>query len=177
MTIKTILTQDIIGKTISVSGWVRTVRTSESTFGFCLINDGSNIINTLQYITIATPGNAIDFGDDLTTSFKSSRGVMADGTYGVWQNGYTGSAYKSNVIAYLTVQSLGNATDFGDISEARKEAQSTSNATKGHINGGSGASLSNSIEQITIATPGNSSDFADLDIATITAAGLSGAAS
>ena len=43
MTIKTILTKDIIGKTISVSGWVRTVRTSESTFGFCLINDGSNI--------------------------------------------------------------------------------------------------------------------------------------
>ena len=154
------------------------VSTNDNTRGIFIGGyDGSNIINTLQYITIATPGNATDFGDDLTTSFKSSRGVMADGTYGVWQNGYTGSAYKSNVIAYLTVQSLGNATDFGDISEARKEAQSTSNATKGHINGGSGASLSNSIEQITIATPGNSSDFADLDIATITAAGLSGAAS
>ena len=102
---------------------------------------------------------------------------MADGTYGVWQNGYTGSGYKSNVLAYLTVQSLGNATDFGDISQALKEAQSTSNATKGHINGGEGSSITNSIEQITLATPGNASDFADLHIGTINAAGLSGAAS
>ena len=154
------------------------ISTNDNTRGIFIGGyDGSNILNTIQYITIATPGNATDFGDDLTTSSKGSQGVMADGTYGVWQNGYTGSAYKSNVIAYLTVQSLGNATDFGDITQALKEAQSTSNATNGHINGGSGASLSNSIEQITIATPGNSTDFADLDIATSTGAGLSGAAS
>lgn len=44
MTIKKLLEQDnLIGKKISVSGWVRTVRTSEATFGFCNINDGSNI--------------------------------------------------------------------------------------------------------------------------------------
>lgn len=154
------------------------ISTNDNTRGIFIGGyDGSNFLNTLQYITIATPGNATDFGDDLTTNFKGSRGVMADGTYGVWQNGYTGSAYKSNVIAYLTVQSLGNATDFGDMTQALKEAQSTSNATKGHINGGSGSSLSDSIEEITLATAGNASDFADLDIATITAAGLSGAAS
>ena len=44
MTIKKLLSKnDIIGNITSVSGWVRTVRTSESTFGFCIINDGSNL--------------------------------------------------------------------------------------------------------------------------------------
>ena len=32
---------DILNQTISVSGWVRTCRTSEKGFGFCLLNDGS----------------------------------------------------------------------------------------------------------------------------------------
>ena len=46
MTIKTLFKQnkqDIINKEHTVSGWVQTVRTSDSTFGFCLLNDGSNI--------------------------------------------------------------------------------------------------------------------------------------
>ena len=46
MTIKTLLEKDIseiVDKEHTVSGWVQTVRTSDSTFGFCLLNDGSNI--------------------------------------------------------------------------------------------------------------------------------------
>ena len=46
MTIKSLLSQNkenIINKEHTVSGWVQTLRTSESTFGFCLLNDGSNI--------------------------------------------------------------------------------------------------------------------------------------
>ena len=45
MTIKQLLNQDIseiINKLHTVSGWVQTVRTSDATFGFCLLNDGSN---------------------------------------------------------------------------------------------------------------------------------------
>ena len=32
-----------LNKIINVNGWVRTCRTSEKGFGFCVINDGSNV--------------------------------------------------------------------------------------------------------------------------------------
>ena len=46
MTIKTLLNKDkteIINKNHTINGWVQTVRTSDSTFGFCLLYDGSTI--------------------------------------------------------------------------------------------------------------------------------------
>jgi hypothetical protein len=141
--------------------------------------DGTNFLNVMEYVTIGTPGNATDFGNDLTTNYMGTRGVMADGTYGVWHNGYTGSAYYSNVIAYITVQSTGNATDFGDYSTTIRQTAGASNSTKGHLAGGRTTVTSgvNNIEEITIATPGNSTDFADLHAGMYEVCGLSGAAS
>ena len=72
MTIKSLLSKEIIGKTVTVSGWVRTVRTSESTFGFCLINDGSNI-SGLQIIIskeFMDESKVIDFLKNIKTGFS-----------------------------------------------------------------------------------------------------------
>lgn len=153
------------------------VTTNDNTRGVFVGGYASSNVNTIEYVTIATAGNATDFGDDLTTNYMGSRGVMGDGTYGVWQNGYTGSAYYSNVIAYITIQTTGNATDFGDTTTTLRQAQSTSNATKGHIAGGRSEITSGitDIQEITIATPGNASDFADLDRGVYQSGGLSGA--
>ena len=41
MTIKALL-KGVINTTQEVSGWVQNIRTSDATFGFCLLNDGSN---------------------------------------------------------------------------------------------------------------------------------------
>jgi hypothetical protein len=155
------------------------VTTNDNTRGVFVGGVASSQVNTMEYVTIATTGNATDFGDDLTTNYMGSRGVMGDGTYGVWHNGYTGSAYYSNVIAYITIQTTGNATDFGDLSTTKRQCQSTSNATKGHIAGGRSTVTSGvtDIEEITIATPGNASDFADLNVGVYQSGGLSGAAS
>lgn len=45
MTIKSLLNsnKEILDKTHTVNGWVQTVRSSDSTFGFCLLYDGSSI--------------------------------------------------------------------------------------------------------------------------------------
>ena len=155
------------------------VTTNDNTRGVFIGGYATSQVNTMEYVTIATTGNATDFGDDLTTNYMGSRGVMGDGTYGVWQNGYTGSGYYSNVIAYITIQTTGNATDFGDISTTKRQCQATSNATKGHIAGGRSTVTSGvtDIEEITIATPGNASDFADLHRGVYQSGGLSGAAS
>ena len=69
----------------------------------------------IDYITIATEGNAIDFGDLAAATVQASglsnsiRGCFAGGS----------SPNKTNVISFVTIASTGNATDFGDLTVAR----------------------------------------------------------
>ena len=69
----------------------------------------------IDYITIATEGNAIDFGDLAAATSHGSglsnsiRGCFAGGA----------SPNKTNVISFVTIASTGNATDFGDLTVAR----------------------------------------------------------
>ena len=67
--------------------------------------------NAIEFITIATLGNGIDFGD-LTVARRNScgaaspiRGVCAGADF---------SPAGLNVIDYVTIMSTGNAVDFGD---------------------------------------------------------------
>jgi len=71
-----------------------------------------------------------------------------------------GGLSTSNVIEYIEIQTLGNATDFGDLTVATYEASSVSNATRGIFAGGT--SSSNVISYVTIASPSDSTDFGDL---------------
>ena len=69
----------------------------------------------IDYITIATEGNAIDFGDLAAATSHGSglgnsiRGLFAGGS----------SPNKTNVISFVTIASTGNASDFGDLTVAR----------------------------------------------------------
>jgi len=68
--------------------------------------------NVLDYITVATPGNATDFGNQsVTRSF--ARGGATNGTRGTQAGGNGGSS--SAVIDYFEIDTPGNAVDFGDI--------------------------------------------------------------
>ena len=75
----------------------------------------------------------------------------------------------SNVLDYVTIQSTGNATDFGNLIEARYGICGSSNSTRGlkwqgmPAPGTSNCTLS--IDYITIASTGNASDFGDLSSA------------
>ena len=68
--------------------------------------------NTIDYITIASGGNAIDFGDRtavggyVTSTSTSIRSITVG-------ERTTGGA-SGNVIDYVTIMTTGNATDFGD---------------------------------------------------------------
>jgi hypothetical protein len=74
--------------------------------------------NVIEYITISTTGNSVDFGD-LTLiragPFGSSNGPSERAIFG---GGYATSA-ATNTIDYITINSIGNATDFGDLITAR----------------------------------------------------------
>ena len=133
------------------------------------INSSYTVLNTIEYVTIASTGNSTDFGD--RTNAVISASGCASSTRGVFMGGNTdGTADDNvNVIDYITMVSKGNATDFGDLSQSTFRAGGISNATKGLYIGGStdsGATVTNTIDQITIASTGNATDFADLNAAT-----------
>ena len=124
---------------------------------------GSNIID---YVTIATTGNATDFGD--LSSVRYSDSGLSSSTRGIFGGGavYTGTTVYTNIMEYITIASTGNVTDFGDILGAADNMLSASSATRGLYLGGiasSGApSVQNVIQYITIASTGNAQDFGDL---------------
>ena len=68
-------------------------------------------VNEIDFITIATEGNAQDFGD-LTAAVHES-GAFAGTTRGFNFGGETPSL--TNVIEFVTIASAGNASDFGDL--------------------------------------------------------------
>ena len=68
-------------------------------------------INTIQYITIASTGNATDFGD--LTVARALPGGASNSTRGIFAGGEAPSI--SNIIDYITIASTGNGADFGDL--------------------------------------------------------------
>jgi hypothetical protein len=91
----------------------------------------TTIFNTIDYITIASVGNATDFGDltvsryDVAACSSSTRGVFGGGATP------TPASTTFNTIDYITIVSVGNATDFGDLTTVRTQLAACSNAHGG----------------------------------------------
>ena len=123
---------------------------------------GSAYVNTIEYITIATTGNASDFGDLVTPTMGMAQ--MASPTRGVWAGGYAPGT-SVNTMQYVTIATTGNASDFGDISSRRQTAAGLSNSTRGLLAGSNYSTDDNNtnlVEYIQIQTQGNSVKFGEL---------------
>ena len=116
--------------------------------------------NIIDYVTIATPSNATDFGD-LTESMGLNGQGVSNGTRGVRLGGRKPDNNQSDTMDYITCATPGNAVDFGNLSSARRETTGASNGTRGLAIGGRDSSATNIIEYITISTAGNATDFGD----------------
>lgn len=132
-------------------------------------------LNSIDYVTIQTLGNSSDFGDLLDG--RAGIAGCSSSTRGVFGGGHTGVTLSplvtTNVIQYITIASLGNAIDFGDLTQSRERVHGTSNTIRGVFNGGqtgNPAVLVDTIDYITIASAGNAVDFGNL-IATTAASG------
>jgi hypothetical protein len=79
--------------------------------------------NVIDYITIATIGNAVDFGDLLTTSNRSSSGT-SNSIRAIFH-------VHSNEITYVTINTLGNSIDFGDLTTPANTEVALSNGHGG----------------------------------------------
>ena len=76
---------------------------------------GSSLINTIDYITIASTGNSLTFGD--LTQARGRGGCCSTSSRGVLGGGRTPSTV--NTIDYVTIATTGNAQDFGDLTESQ----------------------------------------------------------
>ena len=132
--------------------------------------------NSIEYITIATPANASDFGDLINKIYYAEG--CSDTTYTVFN--YMGVTSFLASLDYVTQSTTGNASDFGDLITARRTKSSAmSNGTYGAWGGGSisGANGSNIVEYVTISTPANATDFGDLSASIYGGTGSSGSPS
>ena len=127
-------------------------------------------VNVISYITIASLGNAKDFGD-LSVDGRGSPGAAASSTRGIWAGG--GSSYVEYVtIDYVTISTTGDAIDFGDLTGYGGKTNATaggSNSTRAIWWGGTdtpGYSNTNNITYNTIASKGDSVEFGDTSVTT-----------
>ena len=111
-------------------------------------------INTIDYATITTTGNASDFGD--LTVARESLTCAASRTRGLFAGGYHPGA-GDDEIDYITFASTGDAIDFGNLAEASYAPAGVSNSTRGVWGGGH--ATHNAIQYVTIASTGNTVDW------------------
>ena len=118
--------------------------------------------NVIQYITLSTTGNSVDFGD-LIRNQRHACGNVASTTRGCFGGGYLSGSGGTNTIEYVTISTLGNSIDFGDRAGGSTWSWGgLSDSTRGLWVGFTGPlGLSNSIDYITITSTGNSQDFGD----------------
>ena len=114
--------------------------------------------NDIDYITIASEGNGIDFGN-LTESIGFMGGASSS-TRGLRMGGTTPS--KVNTIDYVEMATLGDALDFGDLTEAPSASGGLSSPTRGFRIGGSTPTFTSTIDVVTIASKGNAIKFGDM---------------
>ena len=118
--------------------------------------------NIIQYVTIATLGNAQDFGDLSVPRYAVAS--LSSVTRAITAGGYDASTYY-NIIEYVTIQTLGDATNFGDLTTLTGHPGAVSNSIRGVFGGGyisPADANTNVMEFITIASTGNAADFGDL---------------
>ena len=101
---------------------------SSSTRGITACGGDSNGSNVIDYITIASTGNAIDFGDAQISS--QYRAGATNSTKGIIMGGRQNPA-AYNTIDKITIASTGNATDYGDLIAQRGQFGSASNGHGG----------------------------------------------
>jgi len=142
----------------------------------------STYITTITYFAVPVVANSSTFGN--LTQGRSNPSGTGNETRAIFGGGfyYTGNSSQpiddrvQNVIDYVTIDTTGNATDFGDLSVRRTNPGSTTNWTRAvYIAGFAGSSgRVNTMDYVTIDTTGNATDFGDMRTAGSNASTASG---
>ena len=125
--------------------------------------------NSISYIHFMTTGNASDFGD-LSYSKARRPGGASNAIRGIIAGGnhYDGSGHVGqDDMCFITMATLGNATDFGDLqntdTESMAAASSRTRAVFFSTPTAPGAQT-NTLSYVQIMTTGNAIDFGDANV-------------
>ena len=155
------------GDISSARGYISSV--NSSTRGLCNGGTEPAQVNTIEFITIASTGDAQDFGDLTSVHGNLELVVLMSPTRGlIGSVDQTPAGDNRQNIDYVTIASLGNAAEFGDLSQSGQHPtvniglcermcfmvvgrQNTSPYSDNEV-----------IDYVTIATQGNAVDFGNL---------------
>ena len=124
---------------------------------------GNASTNAIDYVTIATAGNATDFGD-LTESKNQIAGAGSKVRGYCLGGGNHPTNNRLNTIEYITFSSTGNGTDFGDLNTtnaSEKSRMAAANSGTRAVTTGSISADYNTMWYITMTTSGIGEDFGD----------------
>jgi len=132
-------------------------------------NFGGGAVMDIQYFTMASEGNAIDFGDQTQGTYgtgacsSSTRALIMGGNRMPTSSPYDDGNDGNNTICYIEIATLGDALDFGDLSQRRGYPASCGDSVRAVIMGqyaneiGVGG-ITNS-DTVLYASKGNGVDF------------------
>ena len=98
-------------------------------------HNGTVYVNTIEYITIRTLSDSIDFGNRtvavgyLASTSNGSKGVFA------------GGSSSTDTIDYVTIPTKGDAVDFGNLSETMENLAACDDGSRGIYGGGLSADV------------------------------------
>ena len=115
-------------------------------------------------VTGLTNGTAYTFAVWATNTYGPSAFSAASGsvTPSLSRGIFAGGNGGGNVIDYIDITTLGNATDFGDLLVSGTFAEGCASSVRGVFQSGDG---SNVLQYVTIASAGNATDFGDMYVA------------
>ncbi len=128
--------------------------------------------NSIDYFSLASFGNALDFGDVSTA--RRGVGSFGDRTRGGCFGGATGSSGSyatTDAMDYVTLQSKGNAADFGNLSSntglnGSSQWGSATRALFGAMQSNTHpTSALNRVDYVAVQSTGNTVDFGDITYA------------
>jgi len=143
------------------------------------LGGGSPRTANIDFVNIASLGDGKEFGEAITPVSRITG--LSNTTRGIFAGGYldgSPASVHTDVIQYLTISTLGNTVDFGNLTQARYGIAGSASATRGVFMGGLIVTAPtylrcNIIDYITISSTGNATDFGDLLVGQAIGSGFS----
>ena len=139
-------------------------------YGIQTPGGGTGRLDDMDYFTIASEGNAIDFGN--LTQVRNGLGAVSSSTRGIFCGGASPSPTTNcvNTMDYIQISTTGNALDFGDLAKEKAAGGCLVNSpTRGIVGAGDDYShpawqytALGHLDAVTMASKGNAQFFGDL---------------
>ena len=148
------------GNAINFGEFENAARTDASAFsneirGIWAGGKDPSVSTHIDYVTLASRGNGVDFGDVTPAACGGSGAACSSSTRGVFALGQAPAVEPD--LHYVQIMTTGNSVDFGDLTGNLNEGTGFGSSVKGIFTKGSGDA--DNIDTITIASLGNAIEF------------------